>query len=79
MQGVQPTDLGVPVRGTLRGIALHTPDRVVDVEEREPLGVLGAGDQSGSLFDQFGQDPGPDRVELLDMALGERPQVGPPC
>ena len=75
--GVEALHPGVAVGGALLGVAMDLTDRVIDVEERQPLIVLGAGDQPWDLGGESGQNPGADRVELLDMAVGERPQVGP--
>jgi hypothetical protein len=49
-------------------------DRVVDIDERHPLRGIGTGDQTSGPGGQSRQEPATDRVKLLDMAVGERPQ-----
>jgi hypothetical protein len=48
----------------------------IDIEERDPIGLLGAGDQSWDLVGKPGQDSGTDLVELLDVTVSEGSQVG---
>jgi len=59
----------------LLGEAVHLTDRVIDIE-RDPIGLLGAGDQSWDLVGKPGQDSGTDLVELLDVTVSEGSQVG---
>jgi len=51
----------------------------IDIEERDPIGLLGAGDQSWDLVGKPGQDSGTDLVELLDVTVSEGSSSGCPA
>lgn len=72
----EAADLRVAVGGPLLGVAVDLADRVVEVDQREPVGLVGADDEAGDLGGESGQDPPGDVVELLDVAVGERAKVG---
>ncbi len=68
---VQPTHPRVAVGSALLGVAVDLTERVVDIEERQSLAGFGADDQPRDSAAQPRQDPGSDRVELLDVTVGE--------
>ena len=75
-QGVEPTDPGVPVPGTLLLVAVDLDDRVVHININEPrirTGSAGASQQRGPAG-QVHQEPGGDRVELAHVPEGELTQ-----
>lgn len=49
-------------------------DRVIDIDERDPITGIGARDQARHLLGQPGQEPPADSVELLHVPVGEGPQ-----
>jgi hypothetical protein len=69
-QRVEPLDLGVAVTGTLLGVAVGLPHRVVQVQEAD---LVGTGQQR-SAVGQRGQECCGHRVELADVAEGEAAQ-----
>ena len=69
-QRVQALRPGVAAAGALLGVAVGLPHGVIDVE----VGQLVGAEQQRSPRGQIGQQPGRDRVELPDVAEGERAQ-----
>jgi hypothetical protein len=67
---VQATDPGVAEPGALLGVAVDLDDGVVDIDQHPTTRAV-AGDLRG-LGGQGGQEPGGERVELADVAEGER-------
>ena len=55
-------------------VAVDLPDGVVQIQERDPVGIRPATDQARRPLGEPGQQPGVDRIQLLDMPVGERPQ-----
>ncbi len=70
---VQPAHPGVAVRGALLGVAVDLADGVVDIDERDPVGRH-PGEQPRHPIREPRQQLAADRVELLDVPVGERAQ-----
>ena len=72
-QRVQAADPGVAEPGALLGVPVDLDDRVVDIDQH-PTARCRSPATSGAWRGQAGQEPGGDRVELADVAEGERAQ-----
>ena len=81
-QRVQATDPVVAEPGALLGVPVDLDDGVVDIDHAyrrsgSVAGSAGRHRQQRGAAGQRDQEPGGDRVELADVAEGERPQERP--
>ena len=80
-RGAHRRDLGVEAPhprvaepGGLLCVPVNLPDRVINIDERDPIRPATTGEQLGYPPDERGQQTGIHRVQLLDVPMGERAQ-----
>ena len=76
---VQTPLAGVAVRGGLLGVTVDLTHGVIDIDERDSLGVLGTDDHARYSRGQTREQAATDSIELLDMPVGERAQERAQC